>query len=250
MFGNAIAVIAGGYGDADGLDTGVSRALLEQVSAGELPETFRIHVPGRVVAFGKQDTLSSGFNSAVEIAHSRGYDSVVRLPGGRAAVFHEETVAFSWTVPSLDPMRGIRERFGAASTLVTKALDRLGVPAAVGAVPGEYCPGEFSVHNVRRMKIAGIGQRLGRRAAHIGGVLVVGETGAIRDILVPTYRALDIDWNPSTVGSVRDVEPGIGTSAVIDAIVETLATANPIVEATIGADTLGRARELAPFHLP
>lgn len=250
MSDHTIAVIHSGFEDATGLDTGVSHALLERVSDGELAATFRIYQPSRVVAFGKQDRLSSGFAAAVQVARHHGFDPVVRMPGGRAAVFHEETVAFSWTSPSSDPVRGIRERFAAATDVINQALSRLGVPSASGEIPGEYCPGEFSIHHAGQIKLAGIGQRLARHAAHVGGVLVVGNTRATRDVLVPTYRALGIDWDPSTVGSINDITPDVDVPTVIDTIVGVVAEQQPIVPASVDAKTLARGRELASLHVP
>lgn len=250
MLDSTIAVVGSGFEDATGLDTGVSHALLERVSAGELTETFRIYRPSRVMAFGKQDRLALGFERAVQIARSQSFDPIIRMPGGRAAVFHERTVAFSWTIPSSDPVRGIRERFEAATAVIIHALSRVGVPAAAGEIPGEYCPGEFSIHHVGRIKLAGIGQRLARHASHVGGVLVVGDTGATRDILVPTYRALDIEWDHTTVGSINDIVPGVDVQDVIDTIVSVVAEQRTIVPMQVDPETLSRARELAPLHIP
>jgi lipoate-protein ligase A len=247
---SAVAVIRSGFEDTTGLDTGVSHALLESVSAGELPETFRIYQPTRVVAFGKQDRLAAGFDRAVWIARDRGFDPIIRMPGGRAAVFHEETIAFSWTVPTPDPVRGIRERFEAATSLIISALGRIGVPSMVGEVPGEYCPGEFSVNHAQRIKLAGIGQRLARHAAHVGGVLVVGDTEATRDVLVPTYGALGIEWDPGTVGSIQDVAPALDVATVIDAMVSVVGEERAITPTSISAATLDSARGFAPLHVP
>ena len=245
-----IALSRSGYEDSTGFDTGVSHALLERVSAGELLETFRIYRPSRVVAFGKHDRLVAGFDQAVEIARDYGYDPIVRLPGGRAAVFHEETIAFSWTIPTPDPIRNIRDRFHAATDVLVRALEHVGVSSAAGEIPGEYCPGEFSVHHAGRIKLAGIGQRLGRSAAHVGGVLVIGNGDAVRDVLVPTYDALDINWRPSTVGAADDVVPGLTMEDVIDAIVRVVEESAALTPTEIDHVTFDRAAALAPLHLP
>jgi lipoate-protein ligase A len=250
MPASTVALIRSGFDDTTGLDTGVSHALLDGVSAGDLPGSFRIYQPTRVVAFGKQDLLAPGFIQAVQVARDHGFDPIIRLPGGRAAVFHEETIAFSWTIAAADPVRGIRERFEAATSVITRALGRIGVPSTVGEIPGEYCPGEFSVNHARRIKLAGIGQRLARHAAHVGGVLVVGNTTFTRDVLVPTYRALGIEWEPGTVGSINDVAPDLDVSTVIDVIVEVVGEEHRIVPTTVSPATLAGARELAPRHVP
>lgn len=245
-----VAIVRQGYDDTEGLDTGVSHALLRRVADGALPETFRISTPGRVVAFGKQDRIAPGFDRAATLARMLGFAPIVRLPGGRAAVFHEQTISFSWTVPEPDPIRGIRKRFAETVAVLSAALADIGIETSVGEIPGEYCPGEFSVNHAGTIKLAGIGQRLGRGAAHVGGVLVVGDAGGIRDVLVPVYDALGIDWSPSTVGALDDVLPALDTSAVADALIEALATTVSVTESALDEETLDLARSLAPLHLP
>src|SRR3954468_15675311 len=75
------------------LDTAVSRAVLERVAAGELPETLRLARPGRMVAFGKLDVVGPAYPEAVRAARAGGYEAIERLAGGRAAVFHEGTLS-------------------------------------------------------------------------------------------------------------------------------------------------------------
>ena len=77
--------------------------------------------------------------------------------------------------------------------------------ARVGEVPGEYCPGEYSVNAARpAASSSGIGQRVIKGAAHIGGVIVVAGRERVRDVLVPVYEALGLEWDPATAGSVED----------------------------------------------
>ena len=249
MSERTIAVIRQGYDDSEGFDTGVSDALLRRVGDGSLPETFRISSPGRVVAFGKQDRIAPGFGRATELARRHGFASVIRLPGGHAAVFNEQTISFSWTMPDPDPVRGIRRRFAEMGALTTAALAEIGVASTVGEIPGEYCPGEFSVNHRGSMKLAGIGQRLTKGAAHVGGVLVVGDASSIREVLVPVYGALDIEWNPSTVGALDDVLSGADVSATADALIDALVGVAPVVQTTLDAETLDLAATLAPAHM-
>src|SRR5262245_15380860 len=79
--------------------TAVARATLMRVAAGDVPATFRLHRPPRILAFSKQDAASAGFRDAVRAARSAGFEPVIRLAGGRAAVYHEKTLALSWAVP-------------------------------------------------------------------------------------------------------------------------------------------------------
>ncbi|MEA3501768.1 MAG: lipoate--protein ligase family protein [Actinomycetota bacterium] len=250
MAERTIAVIRQGYADSAGFDTGVSHALLRRVGDGSLPETFRISTPGRVVAFGKQDRIAPGFDSAASLARRRGFAPVVRLPGGRAAAFHEQTISFSWTIPDPDPIRGIRRRFTETATLLTSALARIGIETSVGEIPGEYCPGEYSVNHAGRIKLAGIGQRVIGKAAHVGGVLVVGDADRIRDVLVPVYEALNIEWDPSTVGALDDVFQALDVSTVADALVDALGAAVSVTSSTLDDETLNLAQTLASMHTP
>ncbi len=244
-----IRLIRTGYPAEPGLDTAISRAMLIGASDGMLDQAFRLHVTGRVVAFGKRDTLESGYPEAVAASRAGGYLPIERLAGGRAAVFHEGTLAFNWTIPDRDPRPGIRTRFAALADVMVAAFRRLGVDAAVGELRGEYCPGEWSVHAAGRVKVMGVGQRLARHGAHVGGVVVVTGSAAVNEILVPVYAALGIDWRPETTGALEDVVPGITLSEVSAAIVEELRTRVRILDARLDDSTLGHARSLAEEHI-
>lgn len=232
------------------LDTAVSRALLLRASEGEIGETFRLHVPGNVVAFGKRDTLADGYSRAVAAARAKGFAAIERLAGGRAAVFTDTTLAFAWTVPDPDPRSRIYERFESLADLMIGAFARLGVTAAVGEIPGEYCPGSYSVHHGGQIKLMGVGQRLARHAAHVGGVVVVDGSDEVRNILVDVYDALDLEWDATTVGSLTDVRPGVTMEAAAAVIIAELGSRRLIVPDTIGAETVALAKTLASDHVP
>ncbi len=188
-------------GQAD-LGTGVSAAIMRRVARGELPATARLHRTAPILAFGRLDKLRPGYRRAVAIARERGYEPIERLAGGRAAVFHEGTLSFSLSTREPGAYAGTRPRFEAMANLLADALSRLGIDGRVGEVPGEYCPGEFSVNAAGRVKIAGIGQRVITGGAHLGSVTVIRGASRIRDVLIPVYEALEIDWDPATTGSV------------------------------------------------
>jgi octanoyl-[GcvH]:protein N-octanoyltransferase len=231
-----------------GLDTAISHAVLRRVASGELGATLRLRKAEPVLAFGKQDANSPGFPRAVEAARAAGFAPVLRLAGGRAAVFHEGTLAFAHATPEDRPTQGTRNRFEATGEWLVAALTRLGVDARVGEVPGEYCPGAFSVNARGRTKLAGVGQRLISGAAHLGGVVVVTGSAGVRDVLVPVYDALGLEWDPATTGSVEDEVPGVTVERVIDAVVAELAARYEIEEGELDPETLSRAAQLADQH--
>lgn len=231
------------------LDTAVSRALMLRVARGELAETLRIARPGSIVAFGKRDVVGGGYGEAVRAARGRGYEAVERLAGGRAAVFHHDTVSFAHAVADPDPRTGVTERFEATAGLVVSALAGLSVDARVGEVPGEYCPGEHSVNVAGERKLMGVGQRLVSGGVHVGGVIVVEGADRVRDVLVPVYAALGLDWRPETTGSVASEAPGTSWEDVAEALIAEYGRRYELEPAELDAGTLELARTLAPEHL-
>lgn len=226
-----------------GFDGAVSRALLE-AAAGGGPESFRLYVPGRVLAFGGRDAAHPAYPAAAAAARREGFAPVQRLAGGRAAVFHEHTLAFAWAVPDRDPRRSVRDRFEELAAVVVVALRELGVDARVGEVPGEYCPGSHSVNARGRRKLMGVGQRLVAQAAHVGGVVVVDRADLVNRALLPVYAALGYDWDPATTGSVAQ-EVAATPELVAEVLVAALAERRSIAPDSLPAPVLDRAAVLA-----
>ena len=230
------------------LDTALSRVLLGRVAGGAEPESLRVHIPGDVVAFSPIDATRPGFERAREAAREAGFGAIRRLAGGHAAVFHAQTVAFAWCVPDAEPRQRIHQRFEVMAERVTCALRRLGVDARVGEVPGEYCPGEHSVNARGATKIMGVGQRLVRGAAHVGGVIVVDGSQRIRDVLAPVYDALELEWNPEATGSVADEIGAVGVDAVAEALCDEFAREAELQSRHFSVSVVREAGELASAH--
>lgn len=226
----------------------MSRAILARVARRELPETFRLHRPGPIVAFGPKDRLEAGFAHAVRAAQEHGFAAIHRLAGGRAAVFDEETVAFSWAIPDEQARLRITERFDAIASLMAEAFRALGVDARVGEVPGEYCPGSHSVNARGARKLMGVGQRIVKGAVHVGGVVVVRDSQRVRDVLVPVYEALSLAWNPVTAGALEDEVPGVTVADAERAIVDAFAARFELVRGSVDGGTLVLARSFVPDH--
>ena len=232
------------------LDVAISHSILSAVSEGNIGPTLRLHYPGPVLAFGRADRVASGYPAAVRAARAHGFDAVERLAGGRAAVFHESTIAFSFAIPEPEPKSGIEDRFKLIAGLMVDAFDAMGVDARIGEIPGEYCPGQWSVNVGGRVKVMGVGQRLVRKAAHIGGVVVVDEGDRIRDVLIPVYRALGLDWDPRTAGSLADRSPGITNELVMKSITDQFRARYSLVEEELHEEIVEQAEHLVAEHLP
>jgi octanoyl-[GcvH]:protein N-octanoyltransferase len=214
------------------------------VAAGELPPTVRIHRPGSEVAFGRQDVASPGYEAAAEAARAAGFAAVERLAGGRAAVFHHGTIAIARAYADPQPPKRTYARFEEMAEVIADALRELGADARVGEIPGEYCPGAYSVNARGKTKLAGIGQRMIRGGAHMGGVVVAADGREIARVLEPVYRALELDWDPATSGSVsdeigREVDPG----EVEEALIAQLGKRYELVDAELDEATMRRAEQ-------
>lgn len=246
---DVLSVIRGGLtGDAP-LDTAVSRAILRRVTDSELGETLQIGTPHKVVAFGKHDTLTDGFDEAVDTARQAGFDPTIRIAGGRAVVFSPTIVRFAWTVPTEEPAPAMHARFRTLSSAVVDALAALGIASEIGEVPHEYCAGEYSVHVLGNRKVMGVGQRLTRSAAQVGGMIVVDGAAQINEVLVPIYEQLGVPMDPDATGALADVR-AVTSDDVGDALAHALAAGRPLVESVVDDATMQAAEAMRDGHDP
>ena len=241
-----LQILHDSFEDDPALDAAVSRAVMLRVADGELPETLRIARPGTTVAFAKRDAVTEGYAEAVRAARAHGFEATLRLAGGRAAVFHNGTMEIGHALPEDEPRAGIHERFERTAGRLARALGSLGVDARVGELPGEYCPGRYSVNARGAVKLAGIGQRLVAGGSHTGVVLVVSGEGRINDVLRPVYDALRLPWEPAVTGSVETESPGTSWDEVREALLAEYAREYELGEAELDDATLALAHELAP----
>jgi octanoyl-[GcvH]:protein N-octanoyltransferase len=241
-----LRLIRRSFPDRPQFGTAVSRAILERVAAGELPPTIRIHRPANEVAFGRQDVASPGYEAAVRAAEAAGFAAVERLAGGRAALFHRGTIAIARAYRESRPPSRTYARFEEISELVARAIGSLGVDARVGEVPGEYCPGAYSVNARGVRKLVGIGQRMISGGAHVGVVIVVSDSELLRRVLEPVYAALALEWDPRTAGSISD-ELGreVELREVEEALIAGLSASYELEESDLDQETLTRAEGIA-----
>lgn len=162
--------------------------------------TLRVWRPHRTVVFGRRDTAHPGYEKARSIASNHGFDPVERSVGGHAVAFTGTTVAFALIQPIGNERAGIQERYERAERDLQDALEVLGVSARLTEPPNSFCPGCHSLS--ADGKLAGLAQRVKREVAIISGVVNVGDHEAIADVLAPVYDALEVEFDPETVGSV------------------------------------------------
>jgi octanoyl-[GcvH]:protein N-octanoyltransferase len=233
------------------LDTAVSHAMLRRVARGDAPESLRLYRPDDALLFSSLDARRPGYARALEVAREAGFEPVVRLAGGHAAVFLQSSLAFAWASTDPDAALHIRPRFERLSGWVVAALRRLGLDARVGELAGEYCPGEFSVNLGGRIKVMGVGQRVIRGGAHVGGVITIAETSRLRAVLAPVYAALELELRDEAAGGLADVDPALDAEILIESLGEVL-RADGIALTTARFDPAieDEADALRPFHAP
>ncbi len=164
------------------------------------------------MAFGRLDRIRPGYAAAVAAARAHGFEPVLRAPGGHAAAYHGGSIVVERVGPGT--IAGVRSRFERESGRLAGALRSLGVDARVGAVPGEYCSGEWSVNRGGRVKLAGLAQRVASGAWMLGAHLVVEDPEPVVAVLVDVYAALRIGFDPATAGV-----PGVGIDDVERAVI-------------------------------
>jgi octanoyl-[GcvH]:protein N-octanoyltransferase len=227
------------------LEVAVAHALVEQVNAGVYDAVVRVYRPAPTVAFGRLDALRPGFAAAVEGARRHGFEPVLRAPGGHAVAYHDGCLGIDELLGERDPIAGMHDRFAATGSLLAAALRSLGVDAQVGPVPREFCPGEFTVNARGVVKLVGTAQRVLRHASLLAASVAVSGADRLRAVLVDVYEALELDWDPATVGAIGDEVAGVGVDDVERAVLEAY---GDVGVAPLGAATLALASTLEPRH--
>ena len=180
-----------------GDDLAVSRALLERVASGSLDGALRIWRPVPAVSFSKVDMLSPGAGAALAVAEQAGIPFVQRMSGGHAVIAGPESLGVGVAEAS-QTFEATQERYERMSAAIVAALGALGVPAEPGALPGEWCPGTWSIHS-GPVKLAGLSQRAIRGAAWTEAVIQL-EPPADPALWEAVYAALQLPLDTRTLG--------------------------------------------------
>jgi octanoyl-[GcvH]:protein N-octanoyltransferase len=241
-----VQLVRAGFPDDPALDVAVGQALLERAARGEIEPTLRVYRPGATCAFGRLDTLAPGFGDAVAAARAHGFAPVMRQPGGHAAAYDAGALCLDEVRPEAEALPALQPRFEAAGALFASALRAVGVDALVGEVPGEYCPGRWTVSARGRVKLVGTAQRLVRGASLLGAVVLVEGGARVRAVLEDVNAALGLAWDPATAGAAEDDVPGLTVDAVERAVLGAYAARGETLDdGALDPATVARARELA-----
>ncbi|MFI8594421.1 biotin/lipoate A/B protein ligase family protein [Microbacterium sp. NPDC078428] len=201
-----------------------SLELLRAVAAGKIPHrrVVRVSTPPPMVAMSRRESRMPGFEEARRACIAHGFVPVIRHTGGRAVAYDETCVVFDVILREAGGPMDQALFFRDVGDRLVAALRALGVDARLGEVPGEYCPGQFSVNARGAVKLIGTSQRAVRGARLLSGMLPLGPVDRFVQVLVAVNRALGLDWDPVTFGTLGHENPGLPRRAVEDALVAAL----------------------------
>ena len=221
---------------------GLQQALLEEVAAGSRDSAALLWTSSRYVGATYPETRLSGFGEAARLAEELGFPVLVRNSGGGAVAANEGSISFSLTFPIEDLRRGLYDRYTAGVELIVGALDKLGIAAEAGEVEGEFCPGAYSVRSggYSGAKIAGLAQRVTRRAARIEALILVTQTAELRAAFELFYGALGLPFRPESVADL----PGANVPRAMKTLSDTVRERYGAAEAEVDEQMMQRARSL------
>jgi lipoate-protein ligase A len=198
-------------------DHAISRALLERVAHGEIDGALRIWAPVPALALSRLDELRAGADAAVSAAERAGLQTVRRVSGGHAVVLGSGSFCVGFAEPAVT-FEGTQERYERLSDAIVDALAQVGVAAERGELPGEWCPGAWSIRS-GRVKLAGLAQRAIKGGAWVEAIIDLAPDAATRALLADVYDALGLPLDRSTLGSVSEV---LGRPAAFDELASAL----------------------------
>lgn len=241
----------GRVADADpALEMAATTALLRRASRGELDAALRVFRPTPMVAFGRRDANRPGFPAASDACRRAGFTPVVRASGGRAVACTANAIVLDHVQHDPTSPGGMEARFEDFGRMLADVLADLGVDARVGEVPGEYCAGAHSVNAGGTVKLVGTAQRMVRGAWLFSSVVVFDDAARLRPLLVEVYDALELPFDPASVGAVATEAPGLAIDVLEQALVGAYDDRFGLVETRPDAALLAEASALVADHRP
>ncbi|SDP36802.1 hypothetical protein SAMN04487905_103383 [Actinopolyspora xinjiangensis] len=238
-----------GVGADQAFEVALAHAFVRRAGDGAGGSVLRVYRPtAPTVAFGRRDTSRPGFREAVGLVREAGFTPVVRAPGGRAVAYTEDSLVVDHIAAEEDSLAGMDARFTGYAEMWAGLLAEYGVDARVGAVPGEYCPGAHSVNARGRVKLVGTAQRILRRAWLFSAVAVFDGAEVLRPLLAEVYRALGLDFDGDSVGSIRAEAPALDLDAFESGLIGRYERRFGLAPANLDESVLTVARDLVDDH--
>ena len=225
-------------------DRAMSERLLEIATAGE--PAVRVWIPHRQVAFGRRDARLPGYRHARVAAREAGFPPIERDVGGRAVAYDgATTIAFARGEPIEGVREGTDERYERLAADVEAALAELGLEVSRGEPADAFCPGSHSLQ-ADGGKVAGIAQRVRRNGALVAGLVLVDAADELAGALGTVYDALEVPFDPNSVGSVADAGGPTDPELVRATLEETLVGDRSVDKGFVGDPPNSTMNESTP----
>lgn len=224
--------------------------LLLAKGLSETREIVRIWRPEPTAAFSRRDSRRPGFTRATEVVRELGFMPVIRPQGGQLAAYHRGSVAIDHVVRTAKPIEGLKDRFERFARLHADVLSVFGLDVRIGELPGEYCPGEYSINVGGAAKVVGSAQRITRDGWLFSTIVQVTGSASIRGVLIAAYDEIGYELNSSTIGSIEDYRPDISTDAVEQALIDVYASGADVIQDSLSAEMLQEVASMSATGEP
>ena len=122
----------------------------------------------------------------------------------------------------------MHERFNLFAGAIVSALANLSIDARIGALPGEYCPGDASVNGGGRVKLAGMAQRIVKHGYHLGAVVSVLPSPRAKIAVAEAYNILGLPFETETFGCITDLAEGLSFDEAHDSVCKEIVNLVPM----------------------
>jgi lipoate-protein ligase A len=124
-------------------------------------------------------------------------------------------------MPIEDEREGLEERYASVRVDIREGLADLGIDAELGEPENSFCPGTQSLQ-VDGRKLVGMAQRVQQQAALVAGIMPLDDHEEIAAVLDPVYEALDVPFDPETVGSIETAGAEVDPIHIIQTLEDAL----------------------------
>ncbi len=189
-------------------DLTASKRLISMVSLNpELGRVVRIYRPAPTVAFSGLERRLPGFQDAVSEAAAYSFEPVIRPAGGRMVALDQDWLILDVITPEPEKTKSNRDVYLEFGAILVNILRELGVDANLGAVTGEYCPGEYSINARGQVKIVGTAQRVQRGARLFSACIPISISHSVATLFERVNAELGLDWDPATLVGLNSEVP-------------------------------------------
>lgn len=125
---------------------------------------------------------------------------MLRVSGGHAVVVGPGSFCVG-VAEQAATFEGTQARYERLTAALIGAFKAVGVESEQGELPGEWCPGTWSIRT-GGVKLAGLAQRAVRGGAWAEAVIRLAPSPEADALLAAVYGALELELDPATLGSV------------------------------------------------